>query len=66
MARAALTWTLADLSRKTDISDSTILRFERGQHVPRNPYLRAMRAAFEDAGIVFNQDGSVRPPPGTW
>lgn len=52
-ARAYLGWTVRDLTEKANASVSTIGDFERGDRVPTVRTLRALRLAFETAGIAF-------------
>lgn len=52
-ARAWLDWSLLDLAEKSKTSVSTIGDFERGGRVPTARSVRALRAAFEAAGIAF-------------
>lgn len=65
MARAALDWSLADLSAASDISRRTILRFEQGETV-MPVTVKAMRHALEAEGILFvdsgRMAGGVIPP----
>jgi transcriptional regulator with XRE-family HTH domain len=65
MARAAVRWTLTDLSTHTGISIATLTRFENGQHRPQKPYLKLIREAFEAHGVRFPERG-VEPPPDAW
>lgn len=52
MARAALNWSTRDLAEAACVSSNTVSRFESGK--PAIPAtLRAMRQAFEAAGLVF-------------
>lgn len=52
-ARAYLDWSLSDLAEKSHTSVSTIGDFERGDRVPTFKTVRAIRGAFETAGIAF-------------
>lgn len=65
MARAALQWSLDDLSKCCGISLSTIARFEVGVHTPKKLYLELIRNKLEAAGVRFTKDGGVVPPPGS-
>ena len=61
MARAALNWSTKDLGEAAGVSSNTVSRFESGK--PAIPAtLKAMRQAFEAAGVRFNEDGSVLAP----
>lgn len=58
MARAALEWSLADLSAASGISRRTVLRFEKGETViPAT--VKALRHALEAAGILFIDSGRM-------
>ena len=53
MARAALGWGVRDLAKAADIAANTVFRFENGRNDPNPVTLKAMRQAFEAAGLVF-------------
>ena len=57
-ARALLNWSRVRLAAKANLSEMTISDFENGYRKPRPHNIAAMRQAFEDAGIVFNAEGS--------
>lgn len=58
MARAALQWSLKDLSEKSKVSHVTINRFENGQATSNPSTLAALKGVLEAAGIVFvDQNG---------
>jgi transcriptional regulator with XRE-family HTH domain len=61
MARAALEWGMRDLAKAADIAPNTVMRFETGRNAPNPVTLKAMRQAFEAAGIRF-EGGGVFPP----
>ena len=61
MARAALGWGVRDLATKANVGTTTVTRFENGQGMPIPATIAAMQRAFEGAGIVFSDDGGVRP-----
>lgn len=67
MARAALDWSLAELSAASGVSKRTILRFERGVTVLPET-VKTLRHALEAEGILFidsgRMAGGVIPPPG--
>lgn len=67
MARAALEWSLADLSAASGISRRTILRFEKGETVMPDT-VKALRHALEAQAILFIDSGrlagGVIPPRG--
>ncbi len=54
-ARAALKWTIDDLSNESDVSVRTIKRIEAASGVPsaNTQTLAAIRSALESAGIEF-------------
>lgn len=62
MARAALDWTIPQLSERSEVGKTTIIRFERGQTVPNPSTRAALRRAFEKVGVTFESDGAVKPP----
>ncbi|MBB5760385.1 transcriptional regulator with XRE-family HTH domain [Methylorubrum rhodinum] len=49
-------WSQGELSKRANIGLSTIRQFENGLRTPITNNLLAMRRAFEDAGIVLNDD----------
>jgi ribosome-binding protein aMBF1 (putative translation factor) len=53
MARAALGWSVRELSKKAQIGVSTIVRFELGKAETIPATVAAMQRAFEKAGIEF-------------
>jgi transcriptional regulator with XRE-family HTH domain len=61
MARAALRWGVRDLAKAADIAANTVFRFENGRNEPNTLTLKAMRQAFEAAGVRFTERG-VEPP----
>jgi len=61
--RAALGWNMKDLAEKSGVSATTIDRFENGRAAPIPANLKALRQAFEDAGVRFTETG-VEPPRG--
>jgi DNA-binding XRE family transcriptional regulator len=61
IARAAIRMTVDDLAREAKIGRVTVICFERGDGVL--PMIKAkICATFEGAGILFLDNGSVRPP----
>jgi len=59
MARAALCWSLRDLSIRSGVSIATINRLEQGGRRKTTPAnLAVIRRAFEAEGIVFLVDES--------
>ena len=61
MARAALGWSMKDLAERSGVSANTIDRFENGRAAPIPANLKALRQAFEAAGVRFTETG-VEPP----
>jgi len=58
MARAAIDWSLTDLSAASGISRRTALRFENGEAVlPAT--VKALRHALEAQGILFIDNGRL-------
>src|SRR5579863_5542507 len=53
MARAALDWTVADLSAAAGIGATTIVRFERQLAAANKSTVAAIEHAFELAGVRF-------------
>lgn len=56
MARAALGWSLSDLSEASGIGRATIARFENGSEV-REEKVAQLRAAFEAKRVRFIDSG---------
>ncbi|CAN1498010.1 Cro/C1-type helix-turn-helix domain [Burkholderiaceae bacterium] len=54
-ARALIKWTGAELSKKSGVAFSTVMRLEAGEGVPgaQAKTLNAINKAFEAAGIEF-------------
>lgn len=67
MARAALQWTVEELSRAANVAAKTIHRYEHGENVTVETLLK-LKDAFEKAGITWVPENggpaSVRPPRG--
>jgi len=59
-ARSMLKWTLKQASEKAKIHRNTIMGIESGNVTPNHRTEEALRSAYEKAGIVFGNDGSVR------
>jgi DNA-binding XRE family transcriptional regulator len=57
MARGALQWSVRHLGKIAGVSPTTIVRFENEQAAPVPATLKVIRLAFEDAGIVFVDNG---------
>jgi transcriptional regulator with XRE-family HTH domain len=61
MARAALGWSLKDLSDKADVNLNTISRYEAGKQVMSGT-LKRIEEVFEAEGIIFIADeGGLGP-----
>ena len=56
-ARAILDWTQDDLASAAGITPQTVRLLETGQRVPFDSTLRAMKSAFEGAGVIFVLEG---------
>ncbi|MGX7873232.1 helix-turn-helix transcriptional regulator [Mesorhizobium sp. ORM6] len=53
MARAALNWSLADLSKAAGVHRNTISNFETGRYGGSDEALDAIQRALESAGVEF-------------
>jgi transcriptional regulator with XRE-family HTH domain len=53
MARAALDWTVAELSAAAGVGQTTIVRFEREQVAANKSTVAAIEHALEAAGVRF-------------
>jgi transcriptional regulator with XRE-family HTH domain len=63
MARAGLRWGVRELAKKARIGATTVVRFESGETLQERT-IEAIRAAFEKAGVEFNDEGQgVRLKP---
>ena len=63
MGRAALNWSTQELAQKAGVGANTVNRFESGQDA-RISSVDKMRAAMEEAGVVFIADGETSPSGG--
>lgn len=61
MARAALNWSLADLSERAGVHRNTISNFETGRFGGSAEALDAIRAALEAAGVEFIPENGGGP-----
>ena len=54
-ARALLNWSRTDLSKKSGVGFSSMLRLESAEGVPGSHFttLEAIKKAFEEAGVQF-------------
>ena len=67
MARAALRWSVKDLSVRSQVGTATIQRFEADQSSPVPATRAVLRQAFEAAGVEFtngDRPGVRLKPPG--
>ena len=60
--RAGLEWRREDLAELAGLSVRTITDFERGARDLHGNNKRAIRAAFEAAGVRFTKDGCIGLP----
>lgn len=58
MARAALRWSLATLSERSGVNRNSLSEIERGEGNPQLDTLLAIKAAFEEEGLIFDEDES--------
>ena len=69
MARAALGWSVRDAGEHATCGANTVSRFETGTDA-RDSTIRALRAAYEAAGLIFIDSNGGGPgvrlsrPPG--
>jgi len=52
-ARALIGWTRRRLAEASQVSERTLIDFERGARAPHRRTLFDLRRALEDAGVVF-------------
>lgn len=60
-ARSLIGWTQAQLAERSGVSEVSIKNIERGATDPRAATLAKMQTAFKEAGVVFLDDGDMRP-----
>lgn len=60
-ARAMLDWSRAALAEKAQVSERTIIDFERGARAPQASTKLAIKTAFEEAGIEFIDENGGGP-----
>ena len=67
VARTALSWDINDLAKRVAgvVNVNTIDRFENGQSMPIAATQKALRQAFEEAGVRFTEEEG-RPLPTMW
>jgi DNA-binding XRE family transcriptional regulator len=59
MARAALGWTIVEMADAAGVGKNTAVRMEAGDNITTDT-LRAIEAAFRNAGITFPDASTVR------
>jgi predicted transcriptional regulator len=59
-ARALIGWKQSDLAREAKVSEMAIKRLESGGSDPRVSTIDAIQRAFDQAGVVFLDDGDTR------
>lgn len=58
-ARGLLGWSQSELAERAGVARATVADFERGARTPIDNNLKALRNAFEEAGIEFTfKDGN--------
>ena len=57
LGRAALNWTVADLSKAAHVAPNTITKFEAGQGKTNHSTRAAIERALTDAGIILIHNG---------
>jgi transcriptional regulator with XRE-family HTH domain len=64
-ARKLLGWSIVKTAVQTNVGNTLIERFERGQRELRPEVLAHLRSAFETAGIEFTKSSArSKKPPG--
>ncbi|MCG8507287.1 MAG: helix-turn-helix transcriptional regulator [Sphingomonadales bacterium] len=58
-ARHLLGWRQEVLAERAEVSVTSIRRFESGRTSPHRATLKALKTAFEDAGIEFIDDDGI-------
>ncbi len=61
-ARALLNWSQPDLAEAVDMTQKTITSFETGTRTPHPNNLAAIRAALEEAGVIFIDEDKTAGP----
>lgn len=56
-----LEWSRVALAEKSQVSERTIIDFERGARTPQNSTKLAIKTAFEKAGIKFIDENGGGP-----
>jgi transcriptional regulator with XRE-family HTH domain len=62
MARAAVGWTVRQMSANARVGTTTINRFEQGLQESTHSTIAALQRALEEAGVRFTAEGCVCPP----
>jgi transcriptional regulator with XRE-family HTH domain len=61
-ARALIGWSRRQLAEASQVSERTLIDFERGARAPHRRTLFDLRRALEEAGVVFIDQGDGRGP----
>ena len=64
-ARGFLGWSQLELAEKVRVGKTAICDFERGKTIPHRKTLEDIKKAFEDAGILFIDDGQTEGMKGS-
>ncbi|MGH1372964.1 MAG: helix-turn-helix domain-containing protein [Cellvibrionaceae bacterium] len=59
MARAALQWSMTDISKRTGIHRNTLASIEKNTESARESTLKHLQACFEESGVSFEGDCCV-------
>ena len=59
-AREVLGWDMLDLAEASGVRMVALMRLEEGKKPPAASKVEKVRRAFEEAGVEFDTDGSVR------
>ncbi|NIA68983.1 helix-turn-helix transcriptional regulator [Pelagibius litoralis] len=60
--RALLNWSQPNLAEATGLTRETIANFETGAHTPHPNNRAALRAALENAGVIFIDEDDTAGP----
>jgi DNA-binding XRE family transcriptional regulator len=70
-ARGLVGWTTTELAQQAEVARDSIVKFENDRSTPRRSTIKALRAAFESAGVQFLDNGQgpgvrlIRKPEST-
>lgn len=56
-ARGLLNWSQRELAQRANVAPRTLALFEQGKRFPYERTVDRIRAAFEEAGVAFLDDG---------